>query len=371
MSRSETHGRPCFGTGKILTFSCELNLVDPFKSFLQLGSYTSLKTSGHENIWERSRFIALRWVIDRYRVGFVRRRFSWILSRLKENVTKREKTDFSEEKYIKNRQNCSSQFRVSHFIWFLGQVWVLKWENGSKIKIKFNVRWTGIIKGQIQIEFTPRWQKVSRDYSTVTWFTKFQIFWWLIPEVCHNVTKTVTKMVTNNSLDRAREHHLSWPFKSVFPFFGVRKSEKRFLNSKKGNNCKIGNGLGYGEPRKTEETFFQDHYYYFNELWWPMFIRLGLFITRPFKRYVKYHINLYIGLLHNLCIGFVTYRMLYNRYILDLLINSFINVAIVSAWFHINIQTDFTVHTDRNIFGVNKEHQNLFFFNRHVCLLNK
>ena len=126
-----------------------------------------LKPSGHENIWERSRFIALRWVIDRYRVGFVRRRFSWILSRLKENVTKREKTDFSEEKYIKNRQNCSSKFRVSHFIWFLGQVWVLKWENGSKIKIKFNVKWTGIIKGQIQIEFIPRWQKVSRDYSTL------------------------------------------------------------------------------------------------------------------------------------------------------------------------------------------------------------
>ena len=57
------------------------------------------------------------------------------------------------------------------------------------------------------------------------------------------MTKTVTKMVTNNGLDRAREHHLSWPFKSVFPFFG--ESEKRFLNSKKGNNCKMGNGLGY------------------------------------------------------------------------------------------------------------------------------
>ena len=116
-----------FWDWKNLTFSGE-NWWTPSNNFLKFAesSCTLLKTSGHENIWERSRFIALRWVIDRYRVGFVRRRFSWILSRLKENVTKREKTDFSEEKYIKNRQNCSSQFRVSHFIWFLGQVCVFK-----------------------------------------------------------------------------------------------------------------------------------------------------------------------------------------------------------------------------------------------------
>ena len=93
-------------------------------------------------------------------------------------------------------------------------------KNGSKIKIKFNVKWTGIIKGQIQIEFIPK--DNSLEYSTEL-NSRF-----LVTHTLKYVTKTVTKMVTNNGLDRAREHHLSWPFKSVFPFF-LEKIRKEIL----------------------------------------------------------------------------------------------------------------------------------------------